>query len=105
RYNSHSKAMVMLADEPVYRPVKHLPNGGLLRSDKSAWSVAIVSVYRDVLISTVSEGEMDVSLVGPASVASQVCLQRQIRAGIRPVETRAPIRSPSCDLPPSLLPG
>jgi len=86
-YRSHKQALVALA-EPLYGPIKHLANGALVRTDESAASVngkpkraaGVVSVYRNVFLSSVSIADH------PISLASQLRLLRRIDAGVRAQE-------------------
>lgn len=82
-YRTHKQALVALA-EPAYGPVKRLANGALVRTDDSpAWvngvqkrAVGVVSVYRNVFISSLSIAKQ------PISLPSQLRFHRRMHAGV-----------------------
>jgi hypothetical protein len=82
-YKTHKQAVVALA-EPAYGPVERLSNGALVRKNRSATSVngvmkqsaGVVSVYRNVFITSVSIADNAISL------SAQNRLHRGIHAGV-----------------------
>ena len=85
-YKTHKQALVALK-EPAYGPVERLSNGALVRKNRSATSVngamkqytGVVSVYRNVFISSVSIADKAISL------SAQIRLHRHIHAGVLPL--------------------
>ena len=82
-YKTHKQALVALG-EPIYGPVERLSNGALVRTDRSGASVngvmkqsaGVVSVYRNVFISSVSIADKAIPL------SAQIRLHRHIDAGV-----------------------
>jgi hypothetical protein len=82
-YKTHKQALVALA-EPLYGPVERLSNGALVRRNRSTASVkgvmkqyaGVVSVYRNVFISSVSIANKAISL------SAQIRLHRHIHGGV-----------------------
>ena len=82
-YKTHKQALVALA-EPANLPVERLSNGSLVRKYRSTTSVngvmkqyaGVVSVYRNVFISSVSIANKSISL------SAQIRVHRHIHAGV-----------------------
>jgi hypothetical protein len=82
-YKTQRQALVALS-EPLYGPFERLSNGALVRTDRSTTSVngvmkqsaGVVSVYRNVFISSVSIADKAISL------SAQIRLHRHIHRGV-----------------------
>lgn len=82
-YKTHKQALTALA-EPIYGPVERLSNGAVVRKNRSTTSVngvmkqyaGVVSVYRNVFVSSLSIANKAISL------SAQIRVHRHIHAGV-----------------------